>query len=941
MTTQYDLLPVDNSFPGLRIPVTLLRLLTISLSFCLTIIASAIIYWSLTDTLSNYRRQMNDAAFKAQYYVTQQDSLLKSISSSMVHITRSELEFSAQKNRPAYSQLRLLSLESHSSIYHSALVLTEREVIEIDNSNSKLIYLPPHDTLMRELNISDELRLNLSASNTFKGQWDQSAAHTLLNQHRGPNALWLSATNGSLKHIYLLRPVNNFDASEGWLGLEFNQFDQAFIPSKLHQGRYALYDASGSLVLHSSSWQVPEELSQFQASQDTFNVMWKHGLPTYVSLNKSVGSAGWRLVYYIPATQLLNDTLVPVYITILSATLLFIATFLGARYIRLHLVEPVASYHRALSESVSLNSRIIEIAPVGVCLIRCDKGSVIRSNESARQWLASVPQLREQILGARHDGIISMEHELPDGRFIQLTCVTTGYDDTAAILCCINDVTDFKLAEQSMLLAKNLSDQANDEKTLFLSTLSHEIRTPMYGILGSLEMLRTTQLDIQQNDYLEASQQASSALMRTINDSLDMTLIESGRLVLSHESFSPPDLVEEVAFNYSARARSKGLQLYIILDPNTPDKVKGDRGRIRQILNNLVSNAIKFTESGHVILRLHCEHMADDNWQLRFQVVDTGPGIAPEFQMSIFEPYYRVPGRISQNTSGTGLGLAICARLSDRMCGSLSVFSEQGLGSSFNLNLTFAHCYSAQKTVELFPDAKTIYVCGDVPEVVENLCHWLRRWGYMTAPYTRHNGTPSSKSVLVEAFFGVAKPVTWDGPRVIMHAAGTHPSHLPSNSWGVRIFSLNSLRDVVAQVQAGIVTETRFSPRSNLALKMNLKLLTVDDSPLALEVILQQTKYLGNDVVAIANPMDALAHIDLLSFDAVLTDLQMHHMDGLSFARALRERGFEGPIIGITGETSPALRTYCESAGIRPLLVKPVPLDALSEVLQTVKGKMT
>ena len=941
MKAQYDLLPVNNSFKGLRIPVTLLRLLTISLSSCLIIIASFIIYWSLADTLSNYRRQMNDAAFKAQHYVTQQDSLLKSISSSVVRITRSQIALPAQNRSSTHRPLRLLSLENHSSHYYMTLMLTEREVIEIDSSDSKLIYLPPHESLMLEFNVSDQLHLNLSASDTFKGQWDQSAAHKLLSKHRGPDALWLSATSGDLKHIYLLRPVNNVDASDGWLGLEVNQFDQAFIPSNLHQGRYALYDTSGSLVLHSSSWHVPEELSRFQAFQDTFNVMWKHGLPTYVSLNKSVGSAGWRLVYYIPATQLLNDTLIPIYITIFSTTLLFITIFLGARYIRLHLVEPVASYHRALSESVSLNSRIIEVAPVGVCLIRCDNGSVILSNETARQWLSSVPLLREQILGARHDGIIPMEHELPDGRFIQLTCVTTGYDHTAAILCCINDVTDFKRAEQSMLQAKNLSDQASYEKTLFLSTLSHEIRTPMYGILGSLEMLRTTRLDIQQNDYLEASQQASSALMRTINDSLDMTLIESGRLALSHESFSPTDLVEEVAFNYSARARSKGLQLYITLDPKTPDKVKGDRERIRQILNNLVSNAIKFTESGHVILRLHCEHMAEDNWQLRFQVVDSGPGIAPEFQMSIFEPYYRVPGRISQSTSGTGLGLAICARLADRMCGSLSVFSEQGLGSSFNLNLTFAHCYSAQKTMGLFPDVKTIYVCGDVPEVVENICHWLRRWGYMSEPYKRHNGTPSSKSVLLEIFFGVAKPVSWDGPRVIMHAAGTHPSDMPSNSWVVRIFSLNRLRDVMAQAQAGIVTEARFLPHSNLALKMNLKLLTVDDSPLALEVILKQTRHLGNDVVAIANPMDALARIDLLSFDAVLTDLQMHHMDGLSFARALREQGFEGPIIGITGETSPTVRAYCESAGIRPLLVKPVPLDVLSEVLQTVKGEMT
>ncbi|MBU0526615.1 MAG: response regulator [Gammaproteobacteria bacterium] len=942
MTTQSNLLKINASSSGFRTPVVLLRLLTLSLYSCIAIIASSIMYWSITDTLSNYRRQMNEAAFNAQYFVTQQDSLLKSISTSTVRNTESTLISIFQMPRSlSGSQLRGFPLEHDGIHYQWTLILTERDLVDIDSTQNKLVYLSPDQSQIHKLFISDIFGAELKLDSSFNGRWDQDAAQGLLNQNTGRKALWLSASEGNSKKIYLLRPVNDFNSEDGWLGLELSQIEHAFTPSKRYQGKYVLYDAAGAAVLNSSSWDIPEALAHFQAAEDTFGIKWKHGLPEYIVLNKSVGGSGWRLVYYLPTTQLLHDTLLPLYVTAQSTLLLCFGIFLGARYVRRHLVEPAARYHHALSESVSLNSRIIEVAPVGLCLVRCDNGSLILSNESGRKWLASIPERLKGIISSYQNGIHTFEHELSDGRSIQLTCAAIGYSGTAAVLCCMSDVTEFKRTEQSMLLAKNLSDQASREKTLFLSTLSHEIRTPMYGILGSLEMLRTTQLSVQQSDYLEASQQASSALMRTINDSLDMSLIESGRLVLNKESFSPVHLVEEVALNYSARARSKGLQLYVTLDPRTPDRVIGDGGRIRQILNNLLSNAIKFTESGHVILRLHCEHEVGDNWQLRFQVVDTGPGIADEFQPNLFEPYYRVPGRVSQNTAGTGLGLAICSRLAQMMFGSLEVFSEPGLGSSFDLSLLLAHCSTPLKPTLLVSDITPVYVYGDVPEVVQNLCQWLHRWGFLAVAYTHGMDVKTNKSVLVEAFLGASKPVVWSGPRVIMRAPGIQPlQRQAGNSWIVRTFSLDSMLGAVTQAQTGIVTKMRLSPSRDRMLKMNLKLLTVDDSPMALQVILQQTTYLGNQVVAVKNAVDALEHADLMSFDAVLTDLQMQHLDGLAFARTLRERGFLGPIIGISGETSPELRTCCESAGIRHLLVKPVPLDALFEVLQSVKRKV-
>lgn len=947
MPTQAHLPPVTSHFSGPRIPVVLLRLFMVSLLSSILIIAGFVIHGSLNETLSGYRRQMNAGAFNAQQFFNQRESLLKAIISSAVHTTDNRLTSGNKEFLASNDQLRVWPLSDNPALPHWTLILTAWDLVEIDSTRSQLLYLVPEQGIVRGLHGLSGAGAAGSREPRVDPQWlktlDQQAARKLLEQHPGARTLWswTTAEDGSTKQVYLLRPLDLHLATDGWLGLSFNEIDLALDPLGLHQGKYVLYDAEGAVVLHSNSWQVPGSLSRFQANEDSFGLHRQQGLPDYIVLNKSVGNAGWRLVYYAPISQLLQDSAASLSTTGLVTLLLFAVVFLGARYIRLRLVEPSVRHYSALTDSVSLNRRFIEVAPVGLCLIRRDNGRMILSNESGRRWLASVPELRAQILDAPLPQARAIDHALDDGRFIQLSCAPTGYNGVAAVLCCINDITDFKLAEQSLLQAKQLSDQANREKTLFLSTLSHEIRTPMYGILGSLEMLRTTALTPQQDDYLEATQQASSVLMRTINDTLDMSLIESGRLTLDTAPFSPVRLVEEVAFSYSARARGKGLRLYVVLDPDVPERVLGDGGRIRQILNNLVSNAIKFTESGHVVLRLHLEPLPEQAAQLRFQVVDTGPGIAPEFQASLFEPYYRVPNWLGQKTSGTGLGLAICERLAFMMQGTLTAISEPGLGSSFSFRLRLHSCTEAIDSEQPHLGVTPVYVQGDVQEVVLNLCHWLRRWGALAMPYSTGRNSPGRKAVLVEAFLGPSRATSWTGPRVIMHAPGMGPPQRQAGDhWIARIFSLDSLRNAVAQAQSGIVSERRFAPPAALAPGLDLKLLAVDDSPLALQVIVQQGRYLGNRIVACASAIEALKCSDLLSFDGVLTDLQMEHMDGLSFARTLRERGFDGPIIGITGELSPTLRSHCEAAGIRHLLIKPVPLDALSEVLQSIKRKV-
>ena len=190
------------------------------------------------------------------------------------------------------------------------------------------------------------------------------------------------------------------------------------------------------------------------------------------------------------------------------------------------------------------------------------------------------------------------------------------------------DLSSLRRAEQSLLQAKRDAEAANQAKTVFLTTMSHEIRTPLYGILGTLELFSLTPVSRQQAQYLEAVQQSSATLLRTINDTLDLSRIEAGHAALQCAPFSPVELLTGVVASFAARAQEKGLQTYAVADPGTPAAVIGDATRIRQILDNLVSNAIKFTDSGRIVLRLKVASSSDEDVCLGFQVADTGAGLS-------------------------------------------------------------------------------------------------------------------------------------------------------------------------------------------------------------------------------------------------------------------------------------------------------------------------
>ncbi|CAD5110090.1 hybrid sensor histidine kinase/response regulator [Zestomonas carbonaria] len=606
-------------------------------------------------------------------------------------------------------------------------------------------------------------------------------------------------------------------------------------------------------------------------------------------------------------------------------------------------VMPAQEAHRHIVESDAFSRAIIQTAPVAVCVLRRDGDRrVVLHNALAREWLGTPEQIgmlaRDWCLFKEDGASTGSACTVVAGRYLHVSFTSTRYQGEDVVLCAFNDITAHRDAVSALAEAKRSADAASEAKSVFLATMSHEIRTPLYGVLGTLELLGLTCLDSQQKGYLSTIQHSSALLLQLISDILDVSKIEAGEMALETGEFSPLEMVEEVLRSYAAMAAGKQLQLYGCIDPDVPRQVLGDAARIRQILNNLLSNALKFTDIGRVVLRLKVLGREGGRVGLQWQVTDTGIGIAKAQQEWLFEPFYQVDSR-QHTVSGTGLGLSICQRLCQLMRGNLQVISEEGLGSSFTFDLELQ---------ELDPEApglanfdlrgEMVHLRAPSRELANSVGLWLKRWGAIVMDVERMPGSPGSRALLLDLLPESLSDFDWPGPRVIaLRDATPQPRHV-EGEWLVSLYSLNGIGQALELARSGHDQAPADVVESVRPERLGLRVLVTEDNPVNQELLKEQLEELGCTVVLAVDGKEALLRFDEEAFDILLTDLNMPRMSGYELTRALRGRGETLPIIGVTANALRAEGARCRAAGMDGWLVKPVSLQALHDCLLKVGG---
>lgn len=651
--------------------------------------------------------------------------------------------------------------------------------------------------------------------------------------------------------------------------------------------------------------------------------------------------SGWQAEYRVSWARVFSQPRGPLIGSVIAAILLALGGITLLRSYRRSVLLPLREHHERLLESEAFSRTMLDAAPIGLCLLRTSDGSVILDNAVAKGWLGDTPDApgwhgswRDDALSGeatRHPA--GVEFSTPDGRHLLVTATATRFRGEPAMLCLFIDLTAQHEAEQVLEHARSSADQASRAKSVFLATMSHEIRTPLYGVLGTLELLGLTPLDGRQQEYVGAIQRSSTTLMQLISDILDVSKAEAGQLTLEPVSFSPAELTEEVLRSYAGAATRKRLQLYALIEGNLPEHVIGDATRIRQVLNNLVSNAIKFTEGGRIVLRLRAQEVGDGSLRVCWQVADTGIGIAIEHQERLFDPFYQAnPG--ADKVRGTGLGLAISARLAQLMQGDLRVVSEIGLGSSFSIEIPLKADSDATVKRPRFPSPLPVLVRSPARELADNLCERLRQRGASAQTLHSENARnhPADTPLLDVMLDDL--PAPWTGPHVVARTdGGDHPEHV-NGQWLVSMHNLDAMVNALL-LASGDGPAAAPPAHAPLPRGLNLDVLVAEDNPINQMILREQLEQLGCHAVVAGDGEEALGYWAQRHFDVVLTDINMPHLDGYALTRRLREEGAQVPIIGATANASPEERERCLAIGMATCLVKPISLQALHAAISS------
>jgi PAS domain S-box-containing protein len=560
--------------------------------------------------------------------------------------------------------------------------------------------------------------------------------------------------------------------------------------------------------------------------------------------------------------------------------------------------------------------------------------------------------------------------------WLQLTTVPVRSSEGAIIgsLSVARDISDLKRTESELRTAIAEAHEASRAKGDFLAAMSHEIRTPINGIIGASELCRETSLDIEQRGYIDTVTQCGSTLLSLVTDVLDFSKIEAGQLNLESLNFSPRNLIESVADEFSSTARRKGIELVVGYDAELPEYMLGDPTRVKQVFYNLVGNALKFTDSGEVVLRAEVLDLKTDTVRVLFSVTDTGIGIPKDRQEAIFRSFTQADMSTTRKYGGSGLGLSICKELVRLMNGTVDVISESGQGARFQFEIPFQLTGSTGAEAVPFNAELAglrVLIVDDNDTNCDLYQQMCAGWGYRSylakdglaglsaMEEATREGDPYRLILLDQQMPGLtgldfaslvrSRPDLRNTEIILLSSSLNFKESERAKEIGVaralsKPVKRATLQEVILETfgvggsRGRILTRPPFASVKNTA---PLHILLVEDNPINQDLAFRRLRKLGHTVALAENGNVALEMVqqEKESFDCILMDIQMPGMDGYDATRAIRshEAKCNLPhqyIVAMTAHAMKGDRELCLDAGMDNYIPKPFRVEMLKDVLE-------